>query len=49
MYTIRVITATCDVKVTTTRKPKAWKSWIMQRCPYGTDFYGAQFSITKGS
>jgi hypothetical protein len=25
------------------RMPRFWKSWLMQRMPYGTDFYGATF------
>jgi hypothetical protein len=23
--------------------PRHWKSWVMQQCPYGTNFYGAAF------
>lgn len=29
-----------DVK----RMPRHWKSWMMQRCPYGTTFTGATFA-----
>jgi hypothetical protein len=24
--------------------PRFYKSWLMQRMPYGTDFYGATFA-----
>lgn len=26
------------------KMPRHWKSWVMQQCPYGTDFYGCTFS-----
>lgn len=26
------------------KMPRHWKSWVMQECPYGTDFYGCTFS-----
>lgn len=25
------------------RIPRAWKSWLMQQLPYGSDFYAAVF------
>jgi hypothetical protein len=27
------------------KKPPHWKSWLMQRVPYGTDFQGATYAI----
>lgn len=32
-----------------TRKPRHWKSWAMQQCPYGTDFYGCRFAMVAAS
>lgn len=29
---------------TVKKMPRFWKSWLMQRMPYGTDFYGATFT-----
>lgn len=26
------------------KMPRHWKSWVMQRCPYGTDYFGCTWS-----
>lgn len=34
---------------TVAKTPRHWKSWVMQRMPYGTDFFGCTFSRTLES
>ena len=31
----------------TGRRPRHWKSALMQLAPYGTDFYGCRFSVSR--
>jgi hypothetical protein len=27
--------------------PRHWKSWVMQQCPYGTNFQGARWMRSR--
>lgn len=48
MYRLTV-TLSSGKKITRTvlRKPRHWKSWLMQQAPYGTAFYGCSWTIER--
>lgn len=29
------------------KMPRAWKSWVMQQVPYGTEFFGCTWSRVR--
>lgn len=32
---------------TEAKRPRYWKSWLMQQLPYGTSFQGCTFTISR--
>lgn len=48
MFTLTIVLADGTThSETVKRMPRTWKSWLMQRMPYGTTFQGATFSRTS--